>query len=135
MKVTERISGWWLLIAAVLIGVLVITGVDLAFSLLTGRPFSFADGVAPFQMVLVAFPFMVLALLGARQWLPWLAGLVPTLALWGWYLFKGVNYQWHPDGSGADIGLGLILLASPLVISAICVATFVLQQRSADRPA
>ena len=130
---TGRISGWWLLVAALLIGVLVITGVDLAFSLLTGRPFAFADGVAPFQMALVAFPFMVLALLGARHWLPWLAGLVPTLALWSWYLIKGVSYQRHPDGTGADIGLGLILLVSPLVIGAICGATFVLQQRSAER--
>ena len=130
MTTRKRISGWWLFLAAVIIGVLVVGGTNLVFSLLTGRPFSFASDVD--LMVLVAFPFLILALLGARQWLPWVVGLVPTVALWGWYLYAGVSYQRNSDGSGANIGLGLILLASPLVISAICVGAFVSQKRAAS---
>jgi hypothetical protein len=124
-------SRLWLLFAALLIGVGIVTATNIALSLLTGRPFSFFSHVGVVQMMLVAFPFVLLALLGARHWLPWIAGIVPTVALWSWILFQGVRYQRNPDGSGADIGLGLMLLGSPLVIAAICVGIFARQKCAA----
>jgi hypothetical protein len=133
MKEETPISRWWLLLAAVSIGVGVVTGANVAFTLLTGRPLPLLTEVAAFQMALVAFPFVLLALLGARHWSPWVAGLVPTIALWGWYLFEDVRYQWSPDGSGANIGSGIILVGSPLVIAAISVGTFVRRKRAASR--
>lgn len=133
MPTEGRTSRWWLAIAAVAIGVAIVATQSLAFSFLTGRPMAFAGDVEPVQVTLVAFPFLILALLGARRWLPWLVGLVITVALWGWVLFEGVRYQWNPDGSGANIGLGLIMLASPLVITALCVLAHVAQAGSVDR--
>ena len=132
MTEEKRLPGWWLVAGAVAIGVIVVGATNLAFSLLTDRPFAFAGDVEPFQVALVAFPFLMLALVGARMWLPWLLGLTCTLLLWGWYLFDGVSYQWNPDGSGANIGLGLILLASPFFITALCLGVFRLSA-GADR--
>jgi hypothetical protein len=109
-------------LAALAIGVLIVAAETCAFSLLTGMPLDFADewGVLLFQMLIVAAPFAFLALAGIGDKLPWLVGLGLTLALWGYVLFDGVSYQWHPDGSGANIGLGLFMLASPLFITVAC---------------
>jgi len=118
-------------LGAIAIGVLVVAGEAGAFSLLTGRPLNLSDqaGVFLFQMLSVAAPFGLLALAGARRALPWLTGLALTLALWGYALVEGVRYQRHPDGTGADIGLGLIMLASPLVIAAAALAAHAWQRR------
>lgn len=118
-------------LGALAIGVLVVAGEAIAFSLLTGRPLDLADesGVLLAQMLSVAAPFGLLALAGARRALPWLTGLALTLALWGYALFAGVRYQWHPDGSGADIGLGLIMFVSPLVIAAAALGAHAWQRR------
>jgi hypothetical protein len=67
-------------------------------------------------------------LAGIRYKLPWLIALALTLALWGNLLFEGVSYQRHPDGSGANIGIGLIMMASPIAIAAIGLAVHALQQ-------
>ena len=92
------------------------------FSLLTGRPLNLAEewGVFLVQMLIVAAPFGLLAILGIASRLPWLVGLALTISLWGYVLFEGVSYQWHPDGSGANIGLGLFMLVSPVFIAGIC---------------
>ena len=117
------------MLLAVAIGVAVVAICDGLFTLLTGRPITFESDVAPFQVGIVAAPFLVLAILGVRQRRPWLVGLALTFSLWGYYLFEGVRYQWSPDGSGANIGLGLIMLASPLVITPICVEIYRRQRR------
>lgn len=103
-------------LAALAIGVIVVGGSAGLFSLLTGRPLRLGAewGVFLMQMVLAAAPFAVLA--GARTRAPWLTGLALTLALWGYVLFDGVRYQWHPDGSGANIGLGQFMIVSPFLI-------------------
>src|SRR3954470_20444218 len=123
----------WLLAAALAIGVFVVAADAILFSALTGRPLSFASDVEPVNAIIVAIPYLALALSGARRALPWLVGLALTLSLWGYYLYEGVSYQWHPDGSGTDIGLGLIMLASPLFISAVVLAIHVVQRRAPDR--
>jgi hypothetical protein len=119
-------------IYAVAIGVLTVAIVSGAFSLLTGQPLNLAEewSVFLFQMLIVAAPFGLLALMGIGNRLPWLVGLAPTLALWGYDLFDGVSYQWHPDGTGANIGLGLVMLVSPFVIAAACFGADTWQRRN-----
>jgi hypothetical protein len=117
---------------ALAIGPLVAGGEAIAFSLLTGRSMSEEWGVIAFQSLLVSFPFIAVALTGTIKKAPWLVGLALTLSLWGYGLYRGVSYQWHPDGSGADIGLGLIMLASPLPITAICLGIYWLQRRTSS---
>lgn len=123
----------WLVLAALGIGAAVVAAEDLLFSLLTGRPLSFAADVQPVSALFVALPFLVLAITGARTRLPWLVGLALTLGLWGYFLNAGVSYQWHPDGSGVNIGLAFIMLASPLVFTPILLAVHMLQARQARR--
>jgi len=114
------------------IGLLTVTASSLSFSLLTGRPLNLHEewGVFLFQMLLVAAPFGMLALMDVGRWLPWLVGLALTLAFWGYYLFEGLSYQWHPDGSGANIGLGLLLLVSPFIVGIACLGANAWQRRN-----
>jgi hypothetical protein len=106
-------------------------GIAIAFSLLTGRSLSQEWGIIAVQALLVSVPFVAVALTGTLRKAPWLVGLALTVGLWGYFLYEGVSYQWHPDGTGADIGLGLIMLASPVVITAICLGVHWLQRRDA----
>ena len=117
--------------AAVAIGVITI-GINLgAFSLLTGRSPRLGEEwyVYLFQMLMVAFPFGLLALAEIRRRAPWIVGLVLTFSFWGYYLYEGVAYQWNPDGSGANIGLGLLMFASPFIISGACFTTYFVGNR------
>jgi len=85
----------------------------------------FATGVSEkwgmylFQIILVAAPFVLLASLGVRAKLPWLVGLILTAMFWGYLFFDIVSSR--GDGTGANIGLGLFILASPLVIAGAAV--------------
>lgn len=117
--------------AAPAIGVAVVAGQALLFTGLTGRPLELGAswGVFLFQVLLVAAPFLLLALIGTRRKSPWLVALALTLALWGYYLFDGVSYQLSGDASGANIGLGLILLASPLFIAGAALAAHAWSRR------
>lgn len=112
---------------AIAIGALVAVGTEVAFSVLTGRSLQ-GWGFIASNAFLVAIPFIAVALTGTLRKAPWLVGLALTALLWGYYLCDGVSYQWHPDGSGANIGLGLLMLASPLFITAACLGVHWLQR-------
>jgi hypothetical protein len=130
MARARPIGRGWLALAAIGIGIAVVALEDILFGLLTGRRIGFAMDVEPVNAFIAAIPFLILAALGARTLLPWLAGLALTLAAWAYVLIEGVSYQWHPDGSGADIGLGIamIFLVPPL-ISAACIGAWAWQRR------
>lgn len=123
-------------VIALAIGVLTVVLVEGAFVLLTDITLNLAEEWLTFliQMAIVSAPFVLLAGLGIRNKLPWIVGLSLTAAFWGYYLFEGVSYRWHPDGSGANIGLGLIMLLSPIPIAALCLATWGLQRRGSSAP-
>ena len=111
------------------IGLAVVGLTSLGFSAATGRPLEGSLEIYLFQLTIVSLPFLVLAMGGVRARRPWLVGLLLTGALWGYYLFEGIRYQLSGDRSGANIGLGLLLLASPLLISIACIATHAIAQR------
>jgi hypothetical protein len=71
-----------------------------------------------FQIALIAIPFLLMAFLGVRGMGPWLVGLGLTAALWGYVVFD--VFARLGDGSGANIGMGLLLLASPILVSTAC---------------
>jgi hypothetical protein len=112
-------------------GPAVVAAQALAFAWLTGRPLDLDQewGVLLVQVAIVAAPFLLLSLAGTRDKLPWLAAAFLTLALWGWVLFDGVRYQWSGDKSGANIGLGLIMLASPFVITGASMGLYAWRQK------
>ena len=79
-------------------------------------------------LIMVAIPFLVLAMGGIRDRLPWLTGLVLTAAIWVYILFG--DHQPSGGGrSGTGTGFGLFVLASPLLISIACIAAYAIAQR------
>ena len=111
-------SKWWLIAAAGGIGIAVVAVTRLLFSALTGHPVEFSPDVEPVNVAIVASLYLLLAALDERRLLPWFVGLTLTLLLWGYALHNGVTYQWNADGSGVNIGLGILILFSPFYISA-----------------
>jgi hypothetical protein len=118
-------------LAGALIGFAIVAGGYIAFALLTGRWVDLGEEgiVLLAQMLIAAAPFLMLGAAGVRTLLPWAVGLALTLWLWGSYFWEGVSYQRHPGGTGADIGLGLIMLVSPLAIGAAALATHAIERR------
>lgn len=100
------------------IGFVTVATTSIGFSLTTGPDLNLSEewSIFLFQMLLVAGPFGLLALSGVNEKLPWVIGLILTLAFWGFYV--GVVLATRGDGSGANIGLGILMLASPLIIAA-----------------
>jgi len=73
---------------------------------------------AAVQLGLVSVPFLLLAFLHVASRTPWLVGMALTFGLWGYFAYDVLAHR-H-EGRGVNIGLSLIMLASPLLISAIC---------------
>ena len=111
------------ILAALAIGVLVV-GASVGIGWAAGRsipPGEIRDElpIFAFQIFMVAMPFLVLAMAGIVARRPWMTGLALTLALWAYYLLDALVLA--EPGSGANIGLGLLMLASPVLISVICI--------------
>ncbi len=125
---SRRVNGCALALG---IGVFTIVAVHAAFSLATGAPLNLGEewGIFLSQMLLVAAPFGLLALAEVRDGVAWLVGGAFTATLWGYYLFDGIRYQLSDEISGANIGLGLMLLVSPVFISVACLATAAFRRR------
>jgi hypothetical protein len=77
-----------------------------------------ADEWAAYALM-AALPFAMLALLGWRGRLPWLAALVLTLGAWGHYLIVGIP-QLARRGH-IDMDLGFAIATSPLWIALLTV--------------
>ena len=73
-----------------------------------------------------ATPFVMAALLSRRwsaadrtSW-PLLLGIMLTFGVWAWFTFEGWHYQRALDASGgANIGLGILLMALPIATFAV----------------
>ncbi len=99
------------------------------FSVITGSPFHFVEELGPrlIQTLLVALPFIVLSVIGSKQSKSAQNGvnlaltlvIIGTFLFWGYYWFDGISYQLNNRTGGANIGIGLLMLISPLVISAL----------------
>lgn len=123
-----RVARAWLVVFALTIGVFVVAAENVLFSNLTGRTLPFVSDVQPVNAMLIAIPFLCLALAGAKRLLPWLVGIALTLSLEGYYLYS-VIYP-DPDIVGANIGLGIMMLGSPFFISPIVLGVHALQRRA-----
>jgi hypothetical protein len=118
----------WLLVV-VTPGFFVYAG-DWAFWTVTDRPYRFNEepDILFIRAVLVLVPFLLLAvkatfknektsnqtkstLLQAA-----LIGIGLNLLFWGYYYYDGYIYWRDQPGTGANIGLGILMLLSPLLI-------------------
>lgn len=105
------------------LGVGIVAAHNFLYSGLTGRPFSYSHDVEPVNAAIIALPFLLLTVFRVRRLKAWLSGVVVTIILWGYALYRGVAYQWNPDGTGADIGLGILLTMSPIFVLGAALAT------------
>ena len=103
--------------AALAIGVSAVTVFNILFSLLTDSSLNVRDEMAVFilQIVMVSSPFVLLAVLGIGNRKSWLVGILLTTAFWGYYFLDA--FLKRGDGTGVNIGLALLMLASPLIIA------------------
>jgi hypothetical protein len=74
-----------------------------------------APDVAVLHLLITGLPMLVLAAIGSRRALLWAVALGFAIAAWGFAI-----WQIHQDflnnfAGGADIGLGVVMLASPFV--------------------
>ena len=73
----------------------------------------------PFELfygVLLAIPFAYLGLEGTKAWFPWIVAATLTACFWG-ALIASVIISVR-DRSGVNFGMGLVMLASPFVVTA-----------------
>lgn len=103
-------------LVAFAIGVLTITVVNVTSSTVKGTHLNLQDNFPNFlfQILLVSIPFLVIAFLGITATTPWMIGIVLTVGLWGYYLYDSLSRL------DANIGLAMLLMASPILISAAC---------------
>ena len=83
------------------------------------------------MMLVIALPFLALALLAERSRLLWGAALAVTLLLWGYYVVMAIDYR--ADGSSvlAHMGFDVILFFYPFLLTPILAGvSFVRQLRS-----
>ena len=107
-----------LLLLALFLGATIIVVFSLIHGLITGDSLSPSGGIVSLaiQLVVVAFPLLILAIIGITAKAPWLTGIALIVATWGFFLYETVV---RPS-NGANFGLGMLLIASPFVITIIC---------------
>ncbi len=103
------------LFAAAIIGVAVVGACNTICAITAGFPLlSLWDDASPMQILIASAPFILLALLGVRARRPWIVALSLTLAFWVHYAYVITRPS---EGGGANIGLGILMLFSPLPIA------------------
>jgi len=81
------------------------------------RDFSFLE------FAVIGFPFAMLALAQAREWLAWLVAVALTAAVWGWLLYEISLHR------GANFAAGPILMIAPILIAGFSLAVAGLRGR------
>lgn len=116
---TRRISGAALLLVSVVYALTIVWGVEWVLDLLRSRTFGMGPELHPrwVRTALTLAPFALFSLWVAVRRPPrvrrsFIAGLLASLVLWGWYYADG----WMNNGGGANIGLGIIMMLSPLPV-------------------
>jgi hypothetical protein len=81
-------------------------------------------------ILVVALPFLGLALLAERSRLLWGVGLAVTLLLWGWYVVMAISFR--ADGSNVlnHMGFDVILFIYPFLLAPILAAMSLIRKYS-----
>lgn len=108
-----------LMLLSIVYALAIVWGVEWLLDLLRSRTFGMGPEVHPrwVRTVLALAPFALFSLWAAIRRPPhlrrgYIAGLLTSLALWGWYYADGLMNT----GDGANIGLGIIMMLSPLPV-------------------
>ncbi|WP_315762330.1 hypothetical protein [Sphingomonas sp. Y38-1Y] len=103
------------LVLALAIGLAVVAICNTVAAMATGMPLTTGWGdQSVIQIILAGLPYLVLAAVGIRARRAWITALALTAAFWGFYLWD-LTVTDAPD---ANIGLGIMMMASPVAIIA-----------------
>jgi len=103
------------LILSLAIGLLVVASCNTVRATATGAPIATMWGEnSAIQVVLAGLPYFVLAVCGIAARRAWIVALIVTAAFWGYYLWDIIHYA----GVGANIGIGILMMASPAAVTA-----------------
>ena len=116
---SRGISGAALLLISVIYALTIVWGVEWVLDSLRSRTFGMGPELQPrwVRTALALAPFALFSLWVVVRRPPrvrrgFIAGLLASLVLWGWYYADG----WMNTGGGANIGLGIIMMLSPLPV-------------------
>lgn len=138
MHKTSLVKGLW--VWSLVYPLVVVWLVDVVISVMLGRDMALASEwlVKVFQMAIAAMPFVALAVCGevllGRGDRRSLRGLrfaaicigAVSVVLWGAFYLDGV-LAWRSNGlGGANIGLGLLVVFSPVVLSLMIPVTYLI---------
>jgi len=102
-------------VIALMIGVVVVAICNTVRAVIGGFPLIALWGDASFFQVMIAStPFVLLALVDIRAGRPWKVALILTIAFWAFYAYIIIGQY---KGGGANIGLGILMMFSPLPIT------------------
>ena len=107
---------------ALAIAVVTVFGAWTSICLPFGRPI--AEGGEDWlglliDTLVVALPFLVLALLGERSRSLWGLGLAVTFLLWGWFVYEAIYYRLQGSSVLAHMGFDVILFFYPFLLAPI----------------
>lgn len=102
------------LIASLVIGLIVVATCNTIWAATRGvSVLQLWDDASPFQVLIAGSPYTVLSVFGISARRPWFVGLCLTIAFWGYYLWKITTFN---GIGGADIGLGILMMFSPILV-------------------
>ena len=109
------------LLLALAIGVGTVAASTLAIVIPFGDPLGPAEewGGLLVYMLVVALPFLALALLAERSRLLWGSALAVTFLLWGYYVFEAISYRLEGSSVLAHMGFDVLLFIYPLLLAPI----------------
>lgn len=116
---------------ALLAAGLIVIASDAATSLAIGEPV-ISDGafgsidapdVAVLRLFFAGLPLFLLAIRNVRRRTPWLLAIALTSAFWCYFVWQVWQDSLTGFAGGANIGLGLIMMASPFV-TIVCLAAW-----------
>lgn len=80
------------------------------------------------QTLVVALPFLALALLAERSCLLWGVALAITFVLWGYFVFAAISYRLEGSSVLAHMGFDVLLFAYPFVLAALLAGASLLRK-------
>ena len=88
----------------------------------SGLGFIDAPDVAFLHLAFTGLPFLALAVLGEGRRANWLVSIGLTLVSWGYAVWQVWKDSLTGFAGGANIGLGLIMMAAPVLITGVVIA-------------
>ena len=106
---------------ALAIGVGTVVASTLAIAIPFGDPLGPAEawGGLLAYMLVVALPFLALALLAGRSRFLWGSALAVTFLLWGYYVVEAISYRLEGSSVLAHMGFDVLLFFYPFLLAPI----------------